>query len=63
MLKIMIDTSNFLADNGQCTPYSKAQHILDLMQNQMVPDVAYGDTEGDLFVAGKRVGRWKECAN
>lgn len=63
MLKIMIDTTTFLADNGQRTPYSKAQYLLDLMQQQMVPSVAYGETEGDLFVEGRKVGKWKECAN
>lgn len=63
MLKIMIDTTNFLADDGQRTPYSTAQYLLELMQQQMVPSVAYGDTEGFLFVEGRKVGKWKECAN
>lgn len=64
MLKVIIDTNGFLADSGQLTPYSKAQHLLELMNEQMIPCVACGDTEGFLFdMQGKKVGKWKECAN
>ena len=34
------------------------------MNEQMIPCVACGDTEGFLFdMQGKKVGKWKECAN
>ena len=64
MLKVLIDTSTFMADSGQITPYSKAQHLQELMTEQMIPCVAVGETEGFLFdIQGKKVGKWKECAN
>ena len=61
MLNIRIDTSSFLADNGQKTPYSKAQVLLDLMNEQMIPSIAMGNTEGYLIEKGQRVGIWKEA--
>ena len=64
MLKVLIDTSTFMADYCKTTPKSKAQHRQELRTEQMIPCVAVGETEGFLFdIQGKKVGKWKECAN
>ena len=65
MLMIKIDTSKsnlFISDSGQQTAYSRAQGLQDVFNQQILPCVALGKTQGKLYDQhGMQVGIWKDA--